>query len=264
MSKNLAAERSGSDQFLLEPDHAPLRCALFFETIEEIYLRIFQHLTPRAAEPKVTVHFRKYANANSRIRLENGCLTVHIADILQEAPAPVHEALASILLSKLFRKPTSTHAMARYRRYLNRSDVRTKLESLKRNRGRKAVLNPAGGYYNLCEIFEALNLQYFFGLMARPNLGWSLRPSRTTLGHYDPSHNTIVLSNLLDSPLAPRLIVNYVMFHEMLHLKFPTEQRARRRCVHTREFKLAEAQFENFEEAKRELSRFLDALFETG
>ncbi len=260
MQKNVTADQSGSDQFLLEPDHAALRCALSFEPTEEIYLRLFQDLAPRSAAPEVTVRFRKYANANSRIRLENGALTVDISDILQEAPAAVHEALASILLSKLFRRTPSTHVVARYRRYLNRSDVRTKLELLKQNRGRKIVLDPVGRHFNLYEVFEALNLEYFFGLMARPNLGWSLRPSRTTLGHYDPSHNTIVLSNILDSPKAPGLLVSYVMFHEMLHLKFPTVQRAARRCVHTREFKQAEANFENFIKAKRELDRFLDGL----
>ncbi|HEX4168649.1 MAG TPA: SprT-like domain-containing protein [Bryobacteraceae bacterium] len=208
--------------------------------------------------PSVTVHFRKYANANSRIRLEGGCLTVLISDVLEEAPAPVHEALASILLSKLFRRTTSASAAARYRRYLNRADMRRKLELLKQERGRKLVLDPVGAHFNLHEVFEALNLKYFFGLMARPNLGWSVRRSRTTLGHYDPSHNTIVLSNLLDSRGASELIVNYVMFHEMLHLKYPTEHKAARRCVHTREFKRAEAKFEDFHRAKLELSRFLD------
>ena len=95
--------------------------------------------------------------------------------------------------------------------------------------------------------------------MARPRLGWSRRPSRTILGHYDPSHHTIVLSRLLDSPHAPERVVKYVLFHEMLHLRFPTEHRGARRCVHTREFKLAEKQFEGFEEVQRELKRFLSA-----
>jgi predicted metal-dependent hydrolase len=87
--------------------------------------------------------------------------------------------------------------------------------------------------------------------MARPALGWSSRPSRTTLGHYDPAHNAIVLSRLLDSPEAPRLVVEYVMFHEMLHLRFPVEHLGARRRVHTREFKQAEREFPGLDAAKR-------------
>jgi hypothetical protein len=87
--------------------------------------------------------------------------------------------------------------------------------------------------------------------MARPLLGWSRRPSRVTLGHYDPSHNAIILSRLLDSPRVPRLAVEYILFHEMLHLRYPVEHRGARRCVHTSEFKEAEKQFPMLKEAKQ-------------
>ncbi|MBC7927568.1 MAG: M48 family metallopeptidase [Bryobacteraceae bacterium] len=92
--------------------------------------------------------------------------------------------------------------------------------------------------------------------MARPDLGWSLRKSRVTLGHYDPCHHAIVLSSLMDGPEVPRLAVEYVMFHEMLHLRYPVEHRGARRCVHTPEFKAAERTFPQMKEA-RELLRKL-------
>ena len=231
--------------------------ALFFESTEQIYLRVFRAIKPRTALPRVDIEYRKYANANSRIRLEDGTLTVVISDVLRDAPAPIQEALATILISKLFRKRPDGNSLARYRRYLNRPEVRRHLHLVQQTRGRKLVLDAAGSTYDLCQLFEDLNFAYFFGLMARPRLGWSLRPSRTILGHYDPSHHTIVLSRLLDSPQAPERVVKYVLFHEMLHLRFPTEHQGARRCVHTREFKSAERQFEGFEEVQRELKQFL-------
>ena len=234
-----------------------LETTLFFESIDQIYARLFRVAKPRTPLPEITVEFRKYANANSRIRLDAGHLKVEISDLLQSAPAPIQEALASILIDKLFRKSPEPNATARYKRYLNRGDVRRNLEAAKQERGRKIVRDPLGRNHDLCEIFESLNLQYFHGLMARPRLGWSVRASRSTLGHYDPSHHTIVLTNLLDSPKASRLIVSYVMFHEMLHLRYPTEHRGVRRCVHTTEFKRAEATFVEFARAKRELNRFV-------
>ena len=233
--------------------------ALFFETVEQIYERVFRTIKPGTPVPRITVHFRKYANANSRIRLQDGHLRADISDLLEGAPAPIQEALAFILISKLYRKIPAAGILARYRRYLSRGDVRRTLDRAKQQRGRKVYRDPRGRVYDLCAIFEELNSQYFHGLMARPELGWSVRPSRTTLGHYDPSHHVIVLTVLLDSEKAPELLVKYVMFHEMLHLRFPTEHRGVRRCVHTKDFKRAEREFKDFKKAIAEMKRFVNS-----
>jgi hypothetical protein len=236
----------------------PVEAALFFESVEQIYARVFRTLKPRTPVPPIAVRFRGYANANSRIRLENGQLRVDISDLLETAPAPIHEALASILIAKLFAKPPDNACLACYRHYLNRADIRRTLHSAKRERGRKSYLEASGQVYNLRLLFEELNFEYFHGLMAQPQLGWSVRLSRTTLGHYDPSHHVIVLSRLLDMQEASPLIVKFVLFHEMLHLRYPTEHRGSRRCVHTREFKRAERTFARYKQAKEELRSFVE------
>ena len=229
-----------------------------FEKPEEAYRRVFRDLKPHAPVPTVTVHFKRYANANSRIRLSSGHLLVEISDLLESAPSAVQDALAHILISKLYRRCPDRSQVAVYRRYLNRSDIRRTLQQVKQERGRKRYRDPKGRYYNLCDLFDELNFAHFSGLMSQPQLGWSLRPSRSTLGHYDPSHNVIILSGLLDSPEAPALAVKYVMFHEMLHLRYPTDYRALRRCIHTPEFREAEKQFPGYKIAKASLRRFVE------
>ena len=225
------------------------------ETPEQIYARIFRQYRPRTPVPSIRVEFRRYANANAQVRLEGGFLLVRIADTLAGAPEPVMEALADILLSKLFRRAVPAHSNDRYRRYLNRREVRRHLDLVRQIRGRKRVEEAQGRCYDLDQMFEELNLRYFHGLMARPVVGWSPHASRTMLGHYDPSHNTIVLSRILDRPETPRLAAEYVLFHEMLHLRYPAEQRGARRCVHTKAFKQAEKEFENLAEATALLRR---------
>ena len=59
----------------------------------------------------------------------------------------------------------------------------------------------------------------------------------------------------MDRKSVPRLAVEYVLFHEMLHLRFPVEHRGARRCVHTREFKEAEKEFVHLQQAKELLKR---------
>ncbi|HEY7336130.1 MAG TPA: SprT-like domain-containing protein [Bryobacteraceae bacterium] len=217
---------------------------------QEIYARVFSALRPRTPLPRIQVEFRRYANANAQVRWRDGVLLVRLADTLEGAPGDVLEALAEILLSKLFRRPVPPASNDRYRRYLNRRDVRRSLDLVRQIRGRKRVEDPQGAHFDLERIFEDLNFRYFFGLMARPRLGWSPNASRTMLGHYDPSHNAIVLSRILDRPEMPKLAVEYVLFHEMLHLRYPAEHRGARRCVHTKAFKEAEKQFENLKEVQ--------------
>ena len=232
-----------------------LQSAIFFETVEEIVARVFRELKPRTPPPAVRVRFCKFANANSFVRWDESGLELRITDVLEGAPAPILEALAYLLLAKLLRRPAPKAYAERYRRYLNRKEMRRSLQLVKQTRGRKFVSGPQGERYHLEEIFEQLNQQFFQGLMARPLLGWSRRPSRVMLGHYDPSHNAIILSRLLDSPGVPRLAVDYVLFHEMLHLRFPVDHRGARRCVHTREFKDAEKAFPQLTQAKELLKR---------
>jgi hypothetical protein len=228
-----------------------LQSAIFFETPEEIFTRVFGELKPRTRVPAVRLTFCKFANANSSVRWDETGLEFRITDVLEGAPSSILESLAHILMSKLLRRPSPRTHSERYRRYLNRKEMRRSLQLVKQTRGRKFLSGPQGQAYHLQEMFEELNHTHFHGLMAQPLLGWSRRPSRVMLGHYDPSHNAIILSRLLDRPTVPRLAVEYILFHEMLHLRFPVEHRGARRCVHTREFKAAEKQFPLLKEAKQ-------------
>ncbi|MBK9170246.1 MAG: M48 family peptidase [Bryobacterales bacterium] len=223
---------------------------MFFESPEELYGRVFRALRPRTPAPAIQVQYRRYANANASVRLESGRLLVRISDVLEPAPAPVAEALAFILLAKLYRRPVPAEYVHRYRLYLSRGEVRQKIETLRQNRGRKYVSGPVGSCHDLAPLFDELNQRFFEGRLERPRLGWSRQPSRTLLGHYDAAHRAIILSRVLDRPEVPHLVVEYVLFHEMLHLKHPVEHRQGRRCVHTPAFREDEKRFPRLAEAK--------------
>ena len=236
-------------------DLGGLQSSLFFETPQEIYSRVFRTLKPRTPVPELRIEYCRFANANSFIRLEGGRLHVRISDMLEGAPAPVTEALAYILLGKLYRKAVPRIYAHRYRLYLNRRDVRRQAHLVRQIRGRKFISGPQGTHQNLEAAFEKLNTEFFDGLLGRPQLGWSRQPSRTMLGHFDPSHNAIIISRIFDVPGAEPLALRYVMFHEMLHLRYPVEHGGTRRCVHTKEFKEAEKKFPQLKEAKELLKR---------
>jgi hypothetical protein len=232
-----------------------LQTSLFFETPEEIYARVFRQVKPRTPMPDLRVEFCRFANADSFIRLEEGRLDVRISDLLAGAPAPVMEALAFILISKLYRKPVARQHAHRYRLYLNRREFRRQAQVVRQIRGRKYISGPQGEHHNLEQIFEALNVRFFDGLMGRPQLGWSRQASRSMLGHFDPSHNAIIINRVFDQARVPLVALEYVMFHEMLHLRYPVDHNGSRRRVHTKEFREAEKKFPPIKEAKEILKR---------
>ncbi len=135
--------------------------SLFFESAAEIFRRVHREIRPRTAMPPIEVEYKRFANANSDVRLQDGAIRVRITDLLEGAPAPVTEALAHILLGKLYRQPAARQYLHRYRLYLNRKDMRRQISLVRQTRGRKAHAGPEGSVHNLEQIFEELNAQVF-------------------------------------------------------------------------------------------------------
>jgi len=217
----------------------------------QIFHGTYRELRPRAPIPELTIEFFAFANINNTIRLREGKLFVRLSDLLEGAPEAVLRAIAHILLAKMYRKPIAREYFTRYRRYVASHDMRRKAHLVRQMRGRKRIETARGRTYDLDGIFEDLNAQFFYGLLARPQMTWSRDHARNSLGHYDPAHNAIVVSRVFDHPRVPRYAVEYIVYHEMLHLKHPVKLRGSRRCVHSAEFQAEEKLFPHLEQAKR-------------
>ena len=155
----------------------------------------------------------------------------------------------------MYRRPIDRSYAARYRKYVGSHEIVRKAHLVRQMRGRKLLRSPRGHSYDLDCIFEELNTRFFHGLMARPRMSWSQTKTRRILGHYDPAHNAIIISRIFDRKTVPALALEYVMYHEMLHLRFPVDHTGARRRVHTKEFREAEKKFPNLKEAKELIKR---------
>jgi hypothetical protein len=205
--------------------------------------------------PEFRVSFYPFANINNTVRMREGRVLMRISDLLEGAPEGIIRAIVHILLAKLYRKPIDAGHNLRYRKYVSSHALLSKAELVRQLRGRKRIDTPNGHVYNLDEVFDDLNTRYFYGLLARPRMTWSRDHARNMLGHYDPAHNAIVVSRIFDHPHVPRYAIEYLVYHEMLHLKHPVKMRGIRRCVHGKEFQEEEKLFPYFEEAKAFLKR---------
>lgn len=200
--------------------------------------------------PPFHIRFRRFTSLNTTIRLRESQIYVSLSDLLEGAPESIFHAIAHILIAKLYRKPIDAGHAMRYRRFTSSDSVSRQTELIRQTRGRKRITGPQGDYYDLDEIFETLNTRFFFGLLGRPQMTWSTQTARRLLGHYDPAHNTIMISKIFDHKRVPRYAVEYLVFHEMLHLKHPVKVKGGRRCIHSREFQADEKGFPQLEEAK--------------
>jgi len=221
------------------------------DVIAEIYAESFARLEPKRPKPEINVRFYPYIGINHTIRVRDGRVFVRIAEICHDMPIDAQRGLAYILVGKLLRKKTPWEVREPYEDYVKSVEVRSRADYSRRTLGRKVLTGSKGEIYDLDEIFESLNFWYFSGRLEKPNLTWSPRKSYHILGHHDSTHDTISISRSLDSKIVPRFVVDYVLFHEMLHIAHPTVHHNGRRYHHTPAFKRDERRFAHFLAAEK-------------
>ena len=198
---------------------------------------------------RLVISFYSYKSMKSTIRQAGGTYQVRISDMLKDAPPEVISALLRILVSKVNRRPVPKEVNDLYQAYTQSPPMLERLGNVRRTRGRKDMADPSGERHDLVPIFERLNTQFFGAALDMPKLGWSKRNTTALFGHYDKDHKSITISKTLDSDDVPSFVLEYVLFHEMLHLVYDVKYKNRRRCVHGSEFKRHEGIFPKYKEA---------------
>lgn len=233
------------------------------ESLREIrifYEDSFRRLDPNARPPEIEVSFYPYVGINHTIRVREGRVFVRIAEIFRSAPPEIQRSLASILVSKILRRRVPRTDLENYQAYVKSDFIQTQALENRRARGRKIVTTARGAIYDLEEIFARLNRIYFQNSLAKPVLTWSARKTFQRLGHHDSTHRTLVVSKSLDDKNVPSFVVEYVVYHEMLHIKHPTVHHNGRRYNHTPAFRRDEEKFAHFQAADAWIERNAPAL----
>ena len=221
------------------------------KTITGFYEKSYDIFAESKEKPEILVSFYSYVNLNHTIRIRNGKILVRISEMLKDSPLQIHEALAIILITKLLRCKTPENTLTIYRRFISTENFRETVIANRREKGKKIITSSKGTYFDLDSIFEKLNEIYFDPLLSKTVLSWSKQKTYRRLGHYDPAHNSIIISKSLDNKKVPEFVVEYVVYHEMLHIKHPTLVKNGRRYSHTPEFKFDEEKFDFFYEAEK-------------
>jgi hypothetical protein len=185
------------------------------------------------------VYTAKFSPFNGNVKRRGNAIEFGFSHKWKHISREIQIGLAQHLLVKLFKVKRKTINMDLYTHFMKSIHIAAP----------KTTFDPV-----LKASFEKNNENFFSGMMEMPNLEWG-NESFAKLGQYTYGTDTITVSTILQD--APQELLDYVMYHEMLHkkLKFTTSRNGRT-FHHPPEFKRLEAKFPNAEQLEKELSHW--------
>ncbi len=210
---------------------------------------------PSFRDAQISSSFYPYVGLTHTIRKRGSAWFLRISDHCLQAPRSVLQAIAILLACRVLRRRPPEEWLQVYEAFRQAPSVAASVREQRLRRGRK-VLVAAGKHHVLRSYCDAVNRRFFNGQIDISRIGWSRNRSWSRLGHYDPLHQTITISAVLDSPMVPPKVLSYLVYHEMLHAVFGGVHSGLRRRHHPRAFREAERAHPDYAEASRFLSEF--------
>jgi hypothetical protein len=117
------------------------------------------------------------------------------------------------------------------------------------------VARTRGRVHDLGASFDRVNRAFFGGRMERPTISWSRSDTRRMFGHYEFVSDALVVSSSLDRAEVPAFVIDFIVFHELLHKKHGLRWSGARAHAHTAAFRRDERRFPRMAEAEAVLRR---------
>jgi hypothetical protein len=220
------------------------------DIVREAYFTLMKEDLKYSSSIKYSGRFKDY---NAYIRKYYDTIEFNLSKKWKTVDKEIVMGLLQSLMVKLFKKKTTTINIDLYNNFIKHLHL-----SIPKNN-----INPY-----LKQSFDRVNDQYFFGMMEHSNLTWG-SDSRRKLASYDYKTDTISVSTIFKQAEPP--LLDYVMYHEMLHKKHKFKAGKQRNRFHSSIFKRDEKAFNNAQlmenritqliRGKQRKTSFLAALF---
>ena len=201
---------------------------------EEAYIELYPNKTLNYS---ISVKYsRKFKPYNANVKKYGNNLMFHLSRNWKNISNEIQMGLIQELLTKILKDKKKTMNMELYNLFLKNVHIavpKTKTDSI------------------LEASFNRNNEMFFNGMLDIPNLQWG-NDSTSKLGSYEYGSDTITISAIFK--FSDPLLLDYVMYHEMLHKKFKFESKNGRTMHHSPEFKRMEAKFPNRDLMEKEIS----------
>ena len=217
---------------------------------------VLENFSPELRGTAIDARFYPYIGLTHTIRRRESGWAVRISDHCRRAPHQVLEAIMTILVSKALRRRVPKRARRIYDDWRRQSFISDAVSARRTVKGRKCFADHEGRWHPLPEICSEVNSRFFSDQVEIQKIGWGVRRSWGRLGHYDPTHNTITLSPVLDSPDVPRFVVDFIVYHEMLHAVFEGAENYGFRRHHPPAFRRTERSHPDYEAVRKFIKSF--------
>ena len=183
-------------------------------------------------EVKYSGRFKGY---NANIQRKGDRVTLSLAKQWRGVSKDIQLGIAQLLACKLLKRKEQTSYMDLYHHFMKHAHIGVI----------KTKSDP-----QLEASFTRVNAEYFSGIIEKPNLIWGKQTKRT-LGTYDYGTDTIRVS----ASLQDEELLDYVMYHEVLHKHLKFKHKGKNTRYHTKQFRVKEKQFKNALACEEKLKR---------
>lgn len=190
------------------------------------------------AKIRYSARFSDY-NANVRMNVYSKELIFSLSRKWKSVSPDIKIGLLQELMVKLFKNKKKTLSIDLYNQFMKNIHIAApKLDS-----------DP-----KLIESFNRVNENFFHGMIDPPNLIWG-QLSRRKLGSYQYGSDTISVSRIMQD--APRELLDYIVYHEVLHKKHKFRNKNGRNYHHTADFRRQESRYPEQEDIEKQLTKYL-------
>lgn len=180
---------------------------------------------------------RAFKGYNANVKYSERQMEFRLSNNWREVSDEIKIGLLQHLLNKVYNTNISTMNMDLYNIFLK------KVPSVTPRTKSDPVLEDS---------FNRMNEEYFDGMLEMPNLEFAGKNFHT-LGTYDFGTDTIRISALL---LKNTALMDFVMYHEMIHKHLKYQSRGNRTIHHSREFRSWEKKYK-VPDIEKKLRNFL-------
>lgn len=181
--------------------------------------------------------FRGY-NANVRLNRFTKTITFNLSRQWRGVDEDIKLGLLQDMILRIFKKKGKTVNMDLYHNFIkcvHSAIPKTKSDPL------------------LEESFNRINALFFSGFVEKPNLVVG-KDNIRTMGHYNYGTDTITISSVLLNHID---LLDYVMYHEVLHKRNKFSSKNGRNLHHSHNFRVQEHSYPNSNELEEKLSRIV-------
>jgi len=178
-------------------------------------------------------------------------LNLQISDYLRDAPDHVLTSLLSTIVDMVAHRPFDYGK--EYLDWVTSDDFSIRNRPSYLQRSKNLTRTSIGRTYDLAESADRL-LEY--RLLTENDVqnsffSWTSRPNIRKMGYCSPMMRVVAVSSILDDPSVPEYVVDYVVYHESLHLRQGYRPNKR---AHDSDFRREERSFPSYKEAEAYLN----------